>query len=458
MNLRILSLGVMILLPVWAQSGPTAGQTEPNAGKWKTWAIPSGKDYRVPPPPGAAATQDELQFLREATAAVKTDARIPPQIAYWDAGSPAYRWIDMISKRFLAGQPTGESNRILTYVAMAMYDATVAAWDSKYAYNRPRPNQVDPRLSISVAVPQSPSYPSEHAAAAAAAAEVLAYMFPSEAAEFRSLAEEAGRSRLYAGVNFPSDYFAGMDLGRRVAEAVIAKARLDGSGTVWTGTIPTGKCFWNGTNPGNATVANFKPLLLSTPSEFRPPTPPACDSATVVSQTADVRNFPRGPTAFATNERAFYWQSVDGRVLWNYRLANQWLSEDSLDKNPPRVARVYALMAATWFDSFIASNDGKFAYWYIRPHQLDPAIVPIFPAPNFPSYPSNHSTLSAANGEMLAYLFPARADEARSIGKQAGDSRIWAGIHYEIDNESGVALGKKVAQKFIDWAKSDGSQ
>ena len=28
------------------------------------------------------------------------------QIAYWDAGSPAYRWMDLISNRLLAGTPT----------------------------------------------------------------------------------------------------------------------------------------------------------------------------------------------------------------------------------------------------------------------------------------------------------------------------------------------------------------
>jgi hypothetical protein len=50
------------------------------------------------------------------------------------------------------------------------------------------------------------------------------------------------------------------------------------------------------------------------------------------------------------------------------------------------------------------------------------------------------------------------ADFIRAVGKEAGDSRIWAGIHYQIDNESGVQLGRSVAQKFITWANGDGSQ
>ena len=44
------------------------------------------------------------------------------------------------------------------------------------------------------------------------------------------------------------------------------------------------------------------------------------------------------------------------------------------------------------------------------------------------------------------------------MGKEAGDSRIWAGIHFPMDNIAGVQLGRSVVQKFIDWAKADGSQ
>ena len=58
----------------------------------------------------------------------------------------------------------------------------------------------------------------------------------------------------------------------------------------------------------------------------------------------------------------------------------------------------------------------------------------------------------------MAYLFPTRAEFIRKVGKEAGDSRIWAGIHYQMDNQSGVELGKKVASKYVEWAKDDGSK
>ena len=437
-----------------ATSSPRRDEIEPNAGNWRTWVISSGKDYRVPPPPGRKVTRVELDELSDLIG--QNDEQVKEQIAYWDAGAPAYRWMDLINARLMAGTPTtAYPHRVQTYVALAMYDATIAAWESKYFYNRPRPSELDHRLRTALPVPDSPSYPSEHAAAAQAAAAVLAHFLPAEAGAFQTMADQAGWSRVRAGLQYPSDYEAGRALGLRVAEQVIAKANLDASSVPWTGSVPTGPCKWTGANPGNVTGANWTPLLLDSPGQFRPPAPPPCDSPEVLAQAAAVRNFPR---TFATNYKAYYWQSPDGLHQWPYRFADKWISEDRLDRNPPRVARIYALIAAAYFDAFIASQDGKFAYWYIRPHQLDPGITPLFAVPNFPSYPSNHSTFSAARSEILAYLFPARAEFIRAVGKEAGDSRIWAGIHYEMDNLAGKELGKSVAQAFISRAQSDGSQ
>jgi len=43
----------------------TTGRIEPKAGNWRTWVISSGKDYRVPPPPGRQETRAELKRLAE---------------------------------------------------------------------------------------------------------------------------------------------------------------------------------------------------------------------------------------------------------------------------------------------------------------------------------------------------------------------------------------------------------
>jgi len=434
------------------------GQAAPNAGNWKTWVLSSGKAITVPPPPSEAATAGELSWLKDFAA--QNDTRITAQIKYWDAGPPAYRWVDFVTARQIAGQAVGAPNvnRPYAYLSVAIYEATVAAWNAKYTYNRKRPSEADPSVPTRVAVPRSPSYPSEHAAAAGAAAAVLAYFLPNESASLQALAEEAGRSRLYAGVEYPSDYAAGLELGRRVAEQVIARARADGSDAVFNGVIPTGPCMWTGTNPGNVTVTQWKPFLLSSASEFRPPPPPSCESPDVQAQLADVRNYPRALNAasFATNAKAFFWQTPDGVQPWPYTYMNRLVLEDKLDA--PAAARAYALLATANYDAWIGSQDGKFTYWYLRPAQLDTTLVPLFPAPNFPSYPANHSIVSSVSSEMIAYLFPRDADAVRARGKEAGDSRVWAGIHFEMDNQAGVNLGRSVARKFIAWAEADGSQ
>ncbi len=466
--LLLLSVSLGIALPVSGQAnsqpaehreetgerrGDARSQIEPDAGTWRTWVISSGRDYRVPPPPSASETQRELRSLADIIS--HNDAQTAQQIAFWDAGSPAYRWIDLISARLLAATATTPyPHRVYTYVALAMYDATIATWESKYHYNRPRPSELRHKLPTALPTPESPSYPSEHAAAAQAAAAVLAFFLPAEAQSFQTMAERAAWSRVQAGLQYPSDYTAGLALGRAVAERVIAKAMADGSSVPPTGIVPTGPCKWVGTNPGNQAAANWGPLLLSSPSQFRPTAPPACDSAQVQAEAESVRTFPR---TFVTNYKAFYWQSPDGLQTWPYRYADKWMFEDHVDQNPPRAARTYALIASVLFDAFIASQDGKFTYWYIRPSQLNPAIVPLFSVPPFPSYPSNHSTFSAARSEMLEYLFPTRATFIRAVGKEAGDSRIWAGIHFPMDHVAGVQLGKSVANVFIAWAQGDGS-
>ena len=78
--------------------------------------------------------------------------------------------------------------------------------------------------------------------------------------------------------------------------------------------------------------------------------------------------------------------------------------------------------------------------------------------PNFRSYPLHHSVFSWTRAEVLSYLFPTRAGEALAMARHASESRVWAGIHYPIDLEAGMAIGRGVAQKFTDWAKQDGSR
>jgi hypothetical protein len=45
-----------------------------------------------------------------------------------------------------------------------------------------------------------------------------------------------------------------------------------------------------------------------------------------------------------------------------------------------------------------------------------------------------------------------------ALADEAGQSRIWAGIHFSTDVKVGLALGRSVAQKVIEQAQGDDMQ
>lgn len=276
------------VLPVHAEQ---AGAVEPEAGTWKTWIIASGQQFRAPPPPDRAATEKELDELA-AMASTRNRAALD-QIAYWDTGAPSYRWSEIAIAAHLEkgiGWPIAVRNLALMHIAI--YDAMIAAWDSKYAYNRPHPSAFRANLTTVVANPPTPSYPAEHAVAAGAASEVLAYVFPERAAFFRERADEAARSRTIAGVNYPSDVAAGMALGKQVAALVIARGKADGTDAKWNGSVPTGPGKWTGTNPILPMAGTWKPWVLSSQNEFRPGPPIPYDLPEKRAELAELKNFP----------------------------------------------------------------------------------------------------------------------------------------------------------------------
>src|SRR5215475_15672739 len=144
-------------VPTTASAQTPTGQIEPRAGKWQTWVLKSGSELRLRPPPDAQATASEIQELR--TLAERRDAVTIERIRYWDFSSPAYRWNEMLSdtaapQNFGAGGGLGI--RAFAMLNVAIHDALIAAWDSKYAYNRRRPSEADRKLVSAVLLPQTP--------------------------------------------------------------------------------------------------------------------------------------------------------------------------------------------------------------------------------------------------------------------------------------------------------------
>ena len=233
------ALGLATPRSLLANEPNAATMIEPDAGTWKTWLLTAGDQLRPDAPPDEAATQDELTDLKAMMA--DRDAAALQRITYWDAGSPGYRWNELASQGTVRAGLDLVSYRLLALLNAAIYDATVAAWDAKYAYNRVRPAVADAALSTAIPTPNSPSYPDEHAVTAGAAAAVLSYVFPDEAEHYQTLAEEAADSRVMAGVAYPSDTAAGLTLGKQVGDLAVARGKTDGSDAQFDlATLPTG--------------------------------------------------------------------------------------------------------------------------------------------------------------------------------------------------------------------------
>jgi PAP2 superfamily len=287
-------------------------------------------------------------------------------------------------------------------------------------------------------------------AAAGAAATLLAFVFPKEE---QALASRLAGETAALGVEARSDFAAGVEVGRAAASDVITAARNDRAAAAWSGSVPTGRDKWASQlqpprPPLGPQLGGIRPFFLTTGAEFRPAPPPAYDSAAFKAATAEVR----AVSETRTSEQlriAQYWENLTGAFaagLWN-EVARSAIAARGLGE--PESARILAMMHMVGVDAFIACHDAKYTYWVPRPTQADPSIRLAIGLPNHPSYPSNHACVSGAMGLVLDGHFPAQGGRYFAMGRQAGESRIYAGIHYRFDVGDGYVIARKLAAKAL---------
>jgi membrane-associated phospholipid phosphatase len=183
--------------------------------------LTSASQLRAPTPP----TVGSAQFL-SALAEVRkiSDTRTAAQIATavsWNTSSGPFTagLLNRIADSLILERHIGEAEaaRILAFANAATFDAQIACWDAKVTYWYPRPTQADAAITMAIALPNHPSYPSGHSCMTAAFLGVVSEAFPTEKTKLDAMVDEAGMSRIYGGIHFRFDIDAGRDIGRAAA-------------------------------------------------------------------------------------------------------------------------------------------------------------------------------------------------------------------------------------------------
>ena len=474
--------------------------TDENGGDWQPVLLGSATEIEVNAPEdiSSQAYQTELSELKTSIENIEADQK--RAIEYW-TNNAVVRWnevaLELIAKYNLIPGPNEDGSytlpnpnnpegpppfpfahppyacRALAYLSVAQFDGLIAAWHSKYQYNRAAPYQLDPSIVYAYEPNDIPSYPSDGAVLARVSKKVLTAMFPLENEYLQKMEDEHLESLLLSGGNVPSDILAGIGIGDAISEIALARAANDGmknaqtpkavSDSIKAAAFERFGWQWEnlelplrpvGLTPlfGKVTMWNVENV-----ESVRPIAPPNLESEAYHKDVAILEDYADNLTV-ERRKSANFWQDGLGTYTppghWN-RFANEFIVESKM--NPLRSARTMAYMNMAIMDAGISCWDAKYYYHYPRPIQTIPGFKTIAGTPNFPSYTSGHSVFSAAAAEVLAYIFPAKESLVRGWAEDAAISRVYGGIHWTFDATVGTDQGREVAQYTIDVAKSDGA-
>ena len=222
---------------------------QPYWGSNRPFVLAEGARCNPGPPPEysekpSSAFEAEARECYEITTNLTADQEAIAH--FWSddpvrTATPSGHWVSILTQVIESHVRLDVAAEAYAKVGMAVADAFISCWHTKYRYNLLRPvtyiqHVVDPAWIPLLVTPPFPEYTSGHSVQSAAAAQVLTQMFgqvaftdhshddrglaPRSFDSFFEAAEEAALSRLYGGIHFRSAIVKGLDQGRCVGRHV----------------------------------------------------------------------------------------------------------------------------------------------------------------------------------------------------------------------------------------------
>ena len=358
---------------------------------------------------------------------------------------------------------------------------------------------------------------SASAAAAQAAHDVLASFFPPATCPAPCAALAAIDAKLAADLAAlpPGQAKNGAAAGRKSAAMVLAWRATDG----FAAADPRPPAFpppiapsvlpgiWVTTASGAAQFSKFgdvEPFATVSSTQFLPRPPPQLESAEYATDFNEVKTEGQRPNPFyatctAATEKhriALTWAAAApcAGVTSAFRLWHGVARDMAQARQLSLVetARLYALLAASQFDSVQTSQNSKFVYRLWRPETAianagavgsdpdyddnpatagQPGWVPVLTTPPYPSYAGNMQCIGAGGAGILKGLFgdtntftakwyvnntptsPVVREQTytsfTALEVEEGNSRVYGGIHFRFDNTASIESCEAVASHVL---------
>ena len=394
----------------------------------------------------------------------------------------AIEWMNMQLRlmRTATGIPNVAFVRPYAYSSIALYETVVPGM--------PAYQSLEGQLSGLSGLPQTNPGFAYHwpGAANAALAYINKNMFPTTSDANKTAIDslENALNIQYQGEADAETINRSIDFGKAVAQKVFDWAQTDGylhasdpySPPVGPGfwvppTIPlpvSSTPYWgNLRNFVNGSDDNAQPGVPTTYSED-----PTSDFYKMAKQVYDVSQ----TLSAEQTAMALYLRDVPGVTTPGHYVS---ILKQVLENDKPMLdeaAIAYALGGIVCYDAAISCWKTKYQYNLVRPVTYIRNVLgytlwsPLLGTPAHPEYSSAHAVLSASVADVLTNVFgenynwtdhtydylgmaPRSFSSFRDFGIDAGNSRLYAGIHYQFSIDLGLVQGRKVAQNIISKLK-----